>query len=67
MICNGSSLIEAAPLSPMILTKCPSPGGVSHGLSEAGYDLSIAQSMWLFPGRRFSSIATVSSALRARI
>ena len=45
MIVNGSALIEVAPLSPMILTKCPSPGGVSHGLSEAGYDITIAQSM----------------------
>ena len=59
MIVNGSALIEAAPLSPMILTKCPSPGGVSHGMSEAGYDLSIAQSMWLFPGRRFRLASTV--------
>lgn len=59
MICNGPALIAAAPVSPMVLTKCPSPGGVSHGLSEAGYDLTIAQSMWLFPGRRFRLASTV--------
>lgn len=59
MICNGPSLLAAAPLDPMLKSKVPSPGGVSRGLSEAGYDLSIAQSMWLFPGRRFRLASTV--------
>lgn len=59
MICNGPALIEAQPISPMVLTKCPSPGGVSHGLSEAGYDLTIAQDIWLFPFRRFRLASTV--------
>ena len=59
MICNGPALIEAQPISPMVLTKCPGPGGVSHGLSEAGYDLTIAQDIWLFPFRRFRLASTV--------
>ena len=59
MIRNGQALIAAAPLSPMLPGKQPGPGGVSRGLSEAGYDLTIAQSMWLFPGRRFRLASTV--------
>lgn len=59
MICNGANLIAAKPLTPMVSVKAPGPGGVSHGLSEAGYDLTIAQSMWLFPGRRFRLASTV--------
>jgi len=59
MICNGANLLIAQPLSSMIPYKRPGPGGVSKGLSEAGYDLSIAQSMWLFPGRRFRLASTV--------
>ena len=42
MICNGKTLLELAPLSPMLPTKGTS-GGVSHGLSEAGYDIRIKQ------------------------
>lgn len=59
MIVNGSNLIKAAPITPLILTKCPSPGGVSRGLSEAGYDLAIAQSLWLFPGWSFRLASTI--------
>ena len=59
MIANGPALIEARPISLMVLTKCPGPGGVSHGLSEAGYDLTIAQDIWLFPFRRFRLASTV--------
>ena len=42
MICNGKTLLELAPLSPMLPTKGTS-GGVSHGRSEAGYDIRIKQ------------------------
>lgn len=59
MIVNGMNLLKAAPLSPMAMIKYPGPGGVSYGLSEAGYDLTIAQSMWLFPGRRFRLASAV--------
>lgn len=59
MICNGENLMAAKPLSPMIGVKSPGPGGVSHGLSEAGYDITIAQDVWLFPFRRFRLASTV--------
>ena len=42
MICNGKTLLELAPLSPMLPTKGTS-GGVTWGLSEAGYDIRIKQ------------------------
>ncbi len=59
MICNGANLIAERPLTPMLEVKAFSPGGVSAGLSEAGYDLTIAQSLWLFPGRRFRLASTI--------
>lgn len=59
MIRNGQALLAAAPLSPMLTMKVPAPGGVSRGLSEAGYDLSLAQDVWLHPFRRFRLASTV--------
>ncbi len=53
MIINGKSLLEAAPLFPMLGSK-HKDHGVSYGLSEAGYDLRIAQSVTLHPFKRFS-------------
>lgn len=44
MIVNGKSLLQAAPLSGMA-TKKIRHLGVSHGLSEAGYDIRIKQSI----------------------
>ena len=52
MIINASKLVLYKPLKPLILTKTQF-NGVSHGLSEAGYDIRIKQSMWLHPFRRF--------------
>lgn len=53
MICNRESLIEAAPIKGMFREKrCSS--GVSHGLTECGYDIRIKQSLWMFPGRSFA-------------
>ena len=43
-IINGQKLLAAAPLSPMLATK-ERAHGVSHGLSEAGYDLRIKQAI----------------------
>lgn len=42
MIYNGLSLLEAAPIKDMLTTK-ERAHGVSHGLSEAGYDVRIKQ------------------------
>lgn len=57
-IINGQKLLAAAPLSPMIPTK-ERAHGVSHGLSEAGYDLRIRQSVTLTPENRFALASTV--------
>lgn len=52
MIINQRSLLQAAPIRNM-LTQKVSFKGFSHGLTEAGYDIRIAQDVWLFLGRRF--------------
>lgn len=57
-IINGQSLLRAAPLSPMIAMK-ERAHGVSHGLTEAGYDLRIRQSVTLSPENRFTLASTV--------
>ena len=58
MIINGSHLLKAQPLSPMLDTKHRAHG-VSSGLSEAGYDLRIKQSVALHPFKRFALASTV--------
>lgn len=49
MILNRTRLIEAAPIKNMSTTKETS-FGVSHGLSEAGYDIRIAEDIIFYPG-----------------
>ena len=58
MIVNGSQLWEARPLNPMLSEKACAHG-VSHGLSEAGYDLRIKQAITLHPLKRFAIASTV--------
>lgn len=58
MIVNGKMLVAAAPIIPMPLSK-QKLHGVSHGLSEAGVDLRIKQSVTLHPFRRFALASTV--------
>ncbi len=48
MIINGRHLLEAAPIKDMINDKMRQHG-VSFGLSEAGYDIRIKQSIWFRP------------------
>lgn len=48
MIINGKDLLEAAPIKNMVDTKI-SAHGVSYGMSEAGYDLRIKQSIHFLP------------------
>lgn len=52
MIINGHSLLAAAPITHMLTEKVRHLG-FSHGLTECGYDIRIAQDVLLFPGRRF--------------
>lgn len=58
MICNGKALLKAAPMSPMVESKQVAHG-VSFGLSFAGYDLRIRQSVTLSPENRFTLASTV--------
>jgi len=59
MIANGQSLVASRPLHPMFCDKRPGPGGVSFGMSEAGYDIRIAQDVVLHPFKRFSLASTI--------
>ena len=52
MILNQQSLLDAAPIADMAVGK-QRIHGVSHGLSEAGYDIRIKQDVLLHPLRRF--------------
>lgn len=48
MIVNGKALLEAAPIANMLVQK-EHNGLVSHGLSEAGYDIRIKQDVVFIP------------------
>jgi dCTP deaminase len=58
MIINGLDLINAWPLEPMMREK-RKEHGVSYGLSEAGYDVRIAQEVTLSGRNRFALASTV--------
>lgn len=58
MIVNRKALLHLEPVTPMLTTKGRSHG-VSYGLTEAGYDIRIAQSLVLHPLRRFRLASTV--------
>lgn len=48
-IINGETLFNIAPIKDMVKTKLPSPGGVTYGLGEAGYDIRIKESILFEP------------------
>lgn len=61
MIINGQALLAAAPIKDMLDRKVrvpDNPNGVSHGLTECGYDLRIAESVTFFrhAGRWYHSV-----------
>ena len=58
MIVNGRKLYDLAPIQSMLLHK-GREHGVSHGLSEAGYDLRIAQDVTLHPFKPFMLASTM--------
>ncbi len=58
MILNGKLLLKAAPIRDMLTTK-ERAHGVSHGLSEAGYDIRIRQDVRMSPDKRFVLASTV--------
>ena len=57
MILNQEGLLKAAPIVPMSRYKSRDHG-VSHGMSEAGYDVRIKQSVTLHPFRKFTIAST---------
>lgn len=52
MIVNRQSLLDAAPIKDMLTTK-ETYLGYSHGLTECGYDIRLAEDVTMFLGRRF--------------
>lgn len=52
MIVNRFALLRAAPIKDMLQTKVKH-NGVSHGLTECGYDIRIKQDVWLCAGHSF--------------
>ena len=58
MIRNSQKLVISSPIMHME-TRKKRFAGVSHGLSEAGYDIRIAQTMWLHPLRKFRLASSI--------
>ena len=58
MIVNGRALFRMSPIKDMLEEKVRH-NGVSHGLTECGYDIRIKQDVWLFPGRSFVLASSV--------
>ena len=62
MIINGEGLLRLKPITPMEPEKktfTDSKGRKSsYGLTECGYDIRLAQDIWLFPGRRFILVSS---------
>lgn len=61
MIINGKKLLAAKPVDPMLETK-ERHGGVTCGLSEAGYDIRIREKIEFIPRvDNFSGVTTVTT------
>lgn len=58
MIVNAAHLIAAAPIKDMQWYKESGPGGVSFGMSEAGYDIRIKQTI-VFTKNPFSRLVRI--------
>ena len=58
MIINGIPLLRSKPLEPMLEEK-HRVNGVSHGLSEAGYDIRVKQDIHMTPKNKFLLASTV--------
>lgn len=57
MIINKQKLLAAKPVKPMAETKLRQ-NGLTYGMSEAGYDIRIKQTLVLHPLRRFRLAST---------
>lgn len=59
-VINGKTLLDKLPLIPMYNEKRrDGPGGVSYGLTEAGYDVRIEQHIELNKFKRFTLASTI--------
>lgn len=58
MIANRNTLLELAPIKDMLGTK-EKIHGVSHGLSEAGYDIRIKQTIVFNPRKKFGEVDSI--------
>lgn len=58
MVVNGKRLLGIAPIIDMLTTKVHA-NGVSHGLSEAGYDIRIKQEITLGRDKHFSIASSI--------
>lgn len=67
MIVNGISLLQEAPIKDMLMHKCQEHG-VSHGLSEVGYDLRVREELhWTPPNPiNFFRIMNAGNAIEDR-
>ncbi len=61
MIINRQALLDAAPIGGMIPKKIKA-NGVSHGLSEAGYDIRIKQEIFFCKSREGNRVIDVNNA-----
>ena len=58
MVINGKSLLKAAPIKNMLKEKVKH-NGVSHGLSEAGYDIRLKQDVTLTKFDKFQLASAI--------
>lgn len=58
MVINGKSLLKAAPIKSMLKEKVKH-NGVSHGLSEAGYDIRLKQDVTLTKFDKFQLVSAI--------
>ena len=58
MIINGLWLLQAQPIVGMLDIKVQEHG-VSHGLSEVGYDIRLKQDIWFWPQTNEDSTVSV--------
>ncbi len=66
MIFNGNHLLDAAPIKGMLKKKVKEHG-VSHGLSEAGYDIRIAQNVQFSRGWKSTVVGKVPRSVSVKI
>lgn len=62
MIINGEGLLTLEPIKDMETTKAQGNSGVSHGLTEAGYDIRLKQEITFIPAKNFDRVSVPLTA-----